>query len=100
MKERYERDAVCPLCGKGKMRESAAAFSCTEPGCKCTIWKDILTRGNGPQLNEKLMRLILEKKQVRGSTGTITLQEGWIRFYPNGSEEPSVSRSIIYEKKK
>ena len=91
---------VCPLCGKGKMRESAAAFSCTEPGCKCTIWKDILTRGNGPQLNEKLMRLILEKKQVRGSTGTITLQEGWIRFYPNGSEEPSVSRSIIYEKKK
>ncbi len=59
-----------------------------------------MTRGNGPQLNEKLMRLILEKKQVRGSTGTITLQEGWIRFYPNGSEEPSVSRSIIYEKKK
>ena len=59
----------------------------------------MLTRGNGPELNEKLLRLILEKKQVKGSTGTITLNEGWLRFYPNGSEAPSVSRSILYEKK-
>ena len=91
---------VCPACGKGRMRESAAAFSCTEPGCKCTIWKDMMVRGNGPALNEKLMRMILEKRQVRGSTGTITLQDGWIRFTPNGSEAPSVNRSILYEKKK
>ncbi|MBQ8072159.1 MAG: DNA topoisomerase III [Clostridia bacterium] len=91
---------VCPVCGKGKLRESGLAFECTEKGCKCTIWKDMLTRGGGPQLNEKLLRLILEKRQVKGSTGTIQLQEGWIRFYPNGSETPSVSRPLIYEKKK
>ena len=39
---------VCPVCGKGKMRENYAAFGCTEPGCKCTLWKDCLTRGGGP----------------------------------------------------
>ena len=90
---------VCPLCGKGKMKESNLAFSCTEAGCKCTLWKDMVSRGNGPALNEKLLRIILEKKQVQGSTGTIVLKEGWIRFYPNGSEQPSISRSIAYEKK-
>ena len=90
---------VCPVCGRGKMQESGMAFSCTEKECKCTIWKDILTRGSGPALNEKLLRLILEKRQVRGSTGLITLQEGMLRFYPNGQEVPSVSRSILYEKK-
>ena len=36
---------VCPLCGKGKMQESSLAFSCTETGCKCTLWKDMLTAG-------------------------------------------------------
>ena len=62
---------VCPLCGKGKLRESPLAFSCTETGCKCTVWKDMLSRGNGPQITEKLLRLILEKGRNRGSTGTI-----------------------------
>ena len=91
---------VCPVCGKGKLQESPKAFSCTKKECKCTIWKDVLERGNGPLLDGKLMRLILEKKQVKGSTGTIVLSDGWIRFYPNGSHEPSASRSILYEKKK
>ena len=59
----------------------------------------MLTRGQGPELNEKLLRLILEKKEVRGSTGLIQLREGWLRFFPNGSETPSVSRGISYEKK-
>ncbi|MBR2824472.1 MAG: DNA topoisomerase 3 [Clostridia bacterium] len=90
---------VCPLCGKGKLQESGRAFSCTEKSCKCTIWKDMLARGQGPVLNEKLMRLILEKKQVKGSSGTILLGDGKLSFYPNGSENPSVSRSLIYEKK-
>ena len=26
---------TCPVCGKGKLRESAMAFSCSEDGCKC-----------------------------------------------------------------
>ena len=90
---------VCPLCGKGKLRESPLAFSCTEQGCKCTIWKDMLQRGGGPAIDEKLLRLILEKKQLRGSSGTIVLQEGWMRFYANGAEAPAVSRSLAYEKK-
>ena len=80
-------------------KERYAPCAAREKGCKCTVWKDALTRGNGPALNEKLMRLILEKRQVKGSTGTIILQEGWLRFYPNGSEVPSVSRSVAYEKK-
>ncbi len=91
--------AVCPLCGKGQFRESPRAFSCQEEGCKCVIWKDCLQRGGGPEIGEKLLRLLLEKKQIRGSTGTVLLQEGKLSFYPNGSEVPSAVRSIIYEKK-
>ena len=91
---------VCPVCGKGKLQESPLAFSCTEKECKCTIWKDMMERGGGPRLDEKLMRLILAKKQIKGSTGLITLLDGWIQFYPNGSQEPSVRRSVLYDKKK
>ena len=98
--DRVLEGTVCPLCGRGKLQESPRAFSCTEKNCKCTIWKDMLTRGKGPEINEKLLRMILEKKQVRGSTGTIILQEGWLRFYPAGGESPSVSRSLTYERKK
>ncbi len=91
---------VCPACGKGRMQESSLAFSCSAEGCKCTLWKDVLSRGNGPALNEKLLRLILEKRQVKGSSGTVVLKDGMISFYPNGSDRPSVSRSILYEKKR
>lgn len=89
---------VCPLCGKGRMRENSAAFGCTESGCKCTIWKDCLQRGGGPALTENLMRLLLEKKELKGSTGILMIREGRILFYPGGSETPSVNRSLIYEK--
>ena len=99
IQRRVLEGTVCPLCGKGKMQESSLAFSCSEKGCTCTIWKDLLSRGNGPALNEKLLRLILEKKQVKGSTGTILLNEGRMSFYPAGSDEPSVSRSIAYVRK-
>ena len=90
---------VCPVCGKGKLRESAMAFGCTEQGCACTIWKDLLTRGGGPELNEKLIRMILEKKRVKGSTGMIELRDGRLSFCPNGGAAPSVSREIQYRKK-
>ena len=59
----------------------------------------MLQRGGGPAIDERLLRLILEKKQLRGSSGTIVLQEGWMRFYANGAEAPAVSRSLAYEKK-
>ncbi len=89
---------LCPVCGKGKLRESPRAFSCTQPGCFCTFWKDCLSRGGGPELTEKLLRLLLEKKQLQGSTGLLMLKEGNILFYPTGSETPSVNRSLIYQK--
>ena len=74
------------------------AFSCTEKGCNCTIWKNCLERGGGPNLTEKLLKLLLEKKQIQGSTGILMLREGRILFYPNGSEVPSVDRSLVYVK--
>ncbi|MBQ6384280.1 MAG: DNA topoisomerase III [Clostridia bacterium] len=90
---------VCPLCGKGQMRESPRAFNCTEEKCSCTLWKDCLTRGGGPAVDARLLKLLLEKRQLKGSTGTLMLQEGNILFFPNGSEVPSVKRSLIYQKK-
>ena len=90
--------AVCPICGKGGMQESSLAFSCTEKGCNCTIWKDCLQKGGGPALTGKLMLLLLEKKELHGSTGILMLRDGRILFYPNGSGKPSVDRSMIYVK--
>ena len=90
---------VCPVCGKGKMRENSAAFGCTETGCPCVLWKDGLSRGGGPALNAKLVTLLLEKKEVKGSTGILAIRDGKILFTPNGSETPSASRPLRYEKK-
>ena len=92
------KGAVCPLCGKGTLLESSMAFSCAEKDCHCTIWKNCLERGGGPTLTEKLLLLLLEKKQLQGSTGMLMLREGRIVFYPNGSEVPSVNRSLAYVK--
>ena len=88
--------AVCPVCGKGGLRENAYAFSCTEKDCHCTVWKDCLQKGGGPAITGKLLLLLLEKKQLQGSTGILMIREGKILFYPNGSEIPSVERSMIY----
>ena len=90
---------VCPVCGKGKMRENSAAFGCTETGCPCVLWKDGLSRGGGPALNAKLVTLLLEKKEVKGSTGILAIRDGKIQFTPNGSETPSAARPLRYEKK-
>lgn len=89
---------LCPVCGKGQMRESPRAFNCTEEKCACTIWKDCLTRGGGPALDARLMTLLLEKKQLKGSTGILLIRDGMIQFYPGGGGTPSVNRSLIYKK--
>ena len=91
--------AVCPLCGKGGLQESPRAFSCTENNCNCTIWKDCLVNGGGPALTDKLILLLLEKKELHGSTGLLMIRDGRILFYPKGSEVPSVNRPMIWEKK-
>ena len=90
---------VCPVCGKGKMRENYAAFGCTETGCKCVLWKNGLQRGGGPALTAKLVTLLLDQKEVKGSTGVLAIRDGNLLFIPNGSETPAVSRLLIYEKK-
>ncbi|MBR4501903.1 MAG: DNA topoisomerase 3 [Clostridia bacterium] len=93
------RDLACPLCGKGIM-ETQRAFGCSDwkNGCRFTLWKDCLTRGGGPALNEKIVRLILEKGEVPGSTGVIRMKDGMISFTPTGKDAPSVSLPITYEK--
>lgn len=90
----------CPLCGK-PVQENTKAFGCSgwRDGCHFTLWKDGLIRGGGPALNEKLVKLILEQGTVRGSTGILSLQNNFLSFTPHGAETPSVSFSIIYQKK-
>ena len=92
-------NTVCPVCRKGQIQESPSAFSCTETGCGCTLWKDCLTRGGGPELTGRLITMLLDQHALKGSTGTIRIRDGNIQFIPNGSETPSVSRTIIYRKK-
>ena len=77
---------ACPVCGQGKMAENCKGFYCTRyrEGCKFTIWKDHLVRQGGPELSDKLLRLCIEKRDVRGSTGVIHYHEGQIRFEPFG----------------
>ncbi len=94
-------DLACPLCGKGKVLESPRAFSCSTygKGCHFTLWKDAMVRGGGPEINEKLLRLLLEKHQVQGSTGILSVSGKQIRFTPSASQTPSVERTMEYIKK-
>lgn len=91
---------VCPVCGQGQVLENQRTFLCSRlsEGCGFTLWKDCLTRGGGPELNEKLLRLLLAQKQLRGSTGTIVLDGKRIAFYPTGFPAPSVTRDLQYRK--
>ncbi len=96
------KDLTCPLCQKGHIEESPMAFSCTQPrtACAFTLWKDCLTKSGGPMITEKLLRLILEKKRLQGSTGTIELAPPQIRFYPLNPDTPSLSRLMEYHPNK
>ena len=64
----------CPLCGQGTITENSRAFGCSRwrEGCKFTLWKDGCTRAGGPELTEKLLRAVMEKKRLTGSTGVLT----------------------------
>lgn len=93
-------ETKCPLCGK-PIQENSRAFGCSgwREGCHFTLWKNCLTKGGGPELNEKLVKLLLENGTVRGSTGTIDMKGQVLSFTPAGAEKPSVSLSVIYQKK-
>jgi len=75
---------TCPVCAKGKVAENSKGYYCTRfrDGCRFTIWKNELVRDGGPELSEKLLRLCMEKNEVRGSSGTIYYADGKIRFIP------------------
>ncbi len=75
---------ACPLCGKGKVAENSKGFYCTKfrDGCKFTIWKNELVHAGGPELTAKLLKLCMEKRDVRGSTGIIHYENGAVRFTP------------------
>ncbi len=88
---------ACPLCGK-RVTENEKAFGCSDwkKGCRFTLWKDALTRGGGPVLNEKIVRMLLRDGKVQGSTGFLRLAEGRLEFVPSGKTVPSVSVSVVY----
>ena len=71
-------DIACPLCQKGHVTENSKAFSCSrwKEGCGLTLWKNALERQGGPALTEKIVKLMIEKGEVQGSTGVITWQPG------------------------
>ena len=79
----------CPACGQGDVLENSRSFYCSRfrEGCAFTVWKDAAVRAGGPELTAALMRLCLEKRHVRGSTGTLHFEEGKIRFEPAGRAE-------------
>ena len=93
--------AHCPLCGK-PVQENDKAFGCSawREGCHFTLWKDCLTRSGGPVLTHKIVALLLQNRQVRGSTGTLCLEESTLTFTPTGAQSPSASINIRYDKKK
>ncbi len=93
---------ICPVCGKGGVRETDRAFCCTKwrDGCEFTIWKDAMVRDGGPVMTEKLLRLLLEKKTVKGSTGVVELTKTHLRFYMNNTTEAGRLIPIEYKKRK
>ena len=93
--------AACPLCGK-PVQENAKAFGCSDwkNGCRFTLWKDGLARSGGPQLNAKIVQLLLRDGRVKGSTGVLALADGFLTFTPNGADAPAASVAVVYEKKK
>ena len=74
----------CPVCGQGKIAENSKSFYCTRfrDGCAFTIWKDALVRAGGPEMTEKLLRLCVQKGDLRGSTGVIHYEKGRVTFTP------------------
>ena len=88
-------DVPCPLCGKGHVTENSKAFSCSRwrEGCDMTVWKNCLESRGGPTLTPALMKLIIEKREVAGSTGVIRYEPGKLpTFEPN-------EKAVIPEKK-
>ena len=87
---------TCPLCGKGSVLENRAAFYCSRyrEGCGLTLWKNALEQGQGPALNDQIVRLLLEKKTLVGRSGILKMDQSRISFTPTGSHAPSMTRPL------
>ena len=84
-KKPHDLGLACPLCAKGRVAENSKSFYCTRfrDGCAYTVWKDALVRRGGPVLDAKLFLLCAQRREVRGSTGTIYYDDqGSVRFAP------------------
>lgn len=90
---------ACPLCGKGVI-ENTKAFGCSgwKEGCHFTIWKNALTRVKGPVLTQALIKALLQKGELRGSSGLISLKNDHLSFTKTGDSAPSLEISINYQK--
>ena len=93
-------EGACPVCGKGNITENEKAFGCSrwKQGCGFTLWKDVLTRYGGPTINKVIVARLIKDGYVKGSTGTITLSGGQLRFSYANSAEASPPISIVYKK--
>lgn len=92
---------VCPVC-HSPVLETEKAFGCSDwrNGCKFTLWKDALVRAGGPSLNRRIVTELLQKGEVKGSTGTIKLANGKLSYCEGAEGIIKVSVPILYEKKK
>ena len=72
----------CPLCGQGTVTENSRAFGCSRwrEGCRFTVWKDCCARAGGPEITEKLLRAVMEKKRLVGSTGALVWDGKQVSF--------------------
>lgn len=71
-------EVACPVCGQGRVTENSKAFGCSrwQEGCGLTIWKNCLESRGGPTLTAALVKLVIEKREVAGSTGVIRYTPG------------------------
>jgi DNA topoisomerase-3 len=80
-------DMKCPVCGQGSITENERAFGCSrwKQGCTFTIWKNALEKQGGPLLTANLVKLMIEKQDVAGSTGVIHYQLGSVPTFEKRS---------------
>ncbi len=93
-------DVSCPLCGQG-VQETDKAFGCSawKSGCAFTLWKDALTRWGGPRLTAAIVTRLLKEREVKGSTGSITLQDEQLCFTRKAENSPAGCHSVRYQRK-
>ncbi|NLB91548.1 MAG: DNA topoisomerase III, partial [Clostridiales bacterium] len=91
-------DLPCPVCTIGHVTENQKAFSCSrwKEGCPFTLWKNAFQQKGGPLLTEKIIHLLLTNTQVKGSSGTLSIQGDQLVF-SREEDQKTVSVSLSYQ---